>query len=103
MGQSTWEKRKASMATAKYNVNALKSEIRAAIINNKVNACPMIIRLAWHSAGTFDQSNNSGGSTGAGMRFEPESTDDANAGLGIVRDMLLPIKQRHPELSYSDL
>jgi len=87
----------------KYNVDALKSEIRAAIINNKVNACPMIVRLAWHSAGTFDQSDNSGGSTGAGMRFAPESTDDANAGLGIVRDMLLPIKQRHPELSYSDL
>lgn len=87
----------------KYNVDALKSEIRAAIINNKVNACPMIVRLAWHAAGTFDVKDGSGGSNGAGMRFAPESTDDANAGLNIVRDMLLPVKQRHPEISYGDL
>eukprot|EP00658_Telonema_sp_P-2_P085397 TRINITY_DN972_c0_g1_i1.p1 TRINITY_DN972_c0_g1~~TRINITY_DN972_c0_g1_i1.p1 ORF type:complete len:397 (+),score=85.46 TRINITY_DN972_c0_g1_i1:174-1364(+) len=85
------------------NMDALKSEIRSAIINSKVNACPMIVRLAWHSAGTFDKADNSGGSNGAGMRFAPESTDDANAGLDIVRTMLLPIKQRHPEISYSDL
>merc|ERR1711865_315013 len=63
----------------------------------------MIVRLAWHSAGTFDKSDISGGTNGAGMRFAPEATDDANAGLSIVRDMLLPIKQRHPEISYSDL
>ena len=37
------------------------------------------------------------------MRFEPESTDDANAGLSMVRDMLLPIKARHPEVSFADL
>merc|ERR1711935_861306 len=37
------------------------------------------------------------------MRFGPEATDDANAGLSIARDMLLPIKQAHPEVSYSDL
>jgi len=86
-----------------HNINALKSEIRAAIINNKVNACPMIVRLAWHAAGTYDVKDGSGGSNGAGMRFAPEATDDANAGLNIVRDMLLPVKQRHPELSYGDL
>ena len=47
--------------------------------------------------------DGSGGSDGATMRFEPESTDEANAGLGIVRDMLLPIKKRHPEVSFADL
>ena len=26
------------------------------------------------------------------MRFEPENIDDANAGLSMVRDMLLPVK-----------
>ena len=44
-----------------------------------------------------------GGSNGATMRFEPESTDGANAGLSIVRDLLLPIKDRHPEVSFADL
>ena len=37
------------------------------------------------------------------MRFEPEKSDDANKGLGIVRDLLEPIKKRHPEISYADL
>ena len=89
-------------------------------------------RLAWHASGTFDKNDGSGGSNGAGMRFEPESSeiwtirimkmkefgaqflllfllawqtsaDDANAGLGIMRDILKPVKDRHPELSYADL
>jgi hypothetical protein len=87
----------------KVNVEALKSEIRAAIIDNKANACPITIRLAWHASGTFDEKDGSGGSNGSTMRFEPESTDDANAGLSIVRDMLLPVKAKHPEISYADL
>lgn len=37
------------------------------------------------------------------MRFVPESADPANAGLSIVRDLLLPIKERHPDVSYADL
>ena len=37
------------------------------------------------------------------MRFSPERTDEANAGLGIVRDLLLPIKKAHPEISFADL
>lgn len=37
------------------------------------------------------------------MRFEPESTDPDNAGLSIIRDLLLPIKLAHPEISHADL
>ena len=36
---------------------------------------PMAVRLAWHASGTFDKADSSGGSDGATMRFEPESTD----------------------------
>ena len=85
------------------DVNALRSEIRLALINQKANACPIAIRLAWHSSGTYQKSDDTGGSNGASMRFAPESTDDANAGLGIVRDLLLPIKKAHPEISFADL
>ena len=93
----------AASVKAKVDTNALKSEIREALINRKANACPIAVRLAWHASGTYDASDGSGGSDGATMRFEPESTDEANAGLGIVRDMLLPIKKRHPEVSFADL
>jgi cytochrome c peroxidase len=37
------------------------------------------------------------------MRFAPEANHGANAGLKVVRDLLDPIKQKYPGLSYSDL
>jgi len=48
----------------------------------------MAVRLAWHASGTYDKADRSGGSNGATMRFAPESTDDANAGLNIIRDLV---------------
>jgi len=91
------------MADSSVNVDALKSDVRSAIINQKANACPMVIRLAWHAAGTFDVKDGSGGTNGATMVFEPESSDPANAGLHIVRSMLMPVKANHPEISVADL
>jgi len=85
------------------DVNALKGEIRTAIINTKANACPMIVRLAWHASGTYSAKDNTGGSNGATMRFAPESEDDANAGLSIARDLLEPVAKAHPEISRADL
>eukprot|EP00937_MAST-01D_sp_MAST-1D-sp2_P007487 g7487.t1 len=63
----------------------------------------MAIRLAWHASGTFDKADGSGGSDGATMRFEPESTDGANAGLGIMRDLLKPVKSAFPDVSTADI
>jgi catalase (peroxidase I) len=40
----------------------VKSQIREALINNKVNACPMAMRVAWHSSGTYDANQGTGGS-----------------------------------------
>eukprot|EP01090_Pellita_catalonica_P023475 TRINITY_DN970_c0_g1_i1.p1 TRINITY_DN970_c0_g1~~TRINITY_DN970_c0_g1_i1.p1 ORF type:complete len:406 (-),score=103.04 TRINITY_DN970_c0_g1_i1:81-1298(-) len=85
------------------NEGALESEIRARVIDRKANACPMVVRLAWHASGTFDKKDGSGGSGTASMRFSPECDDGANAGLGIIRDMLLPVKKAHPEISYGDI
>jgi len=86
-----------------HNLDALKSEIRRALINQKANACPIAMRMAWHASGTHDSSDMSGGSNGATMRFAPESNDPDNAGLGIIRDLLLPVKRAHPDLSHGDL
>jgi len=85
------------------NTNALKSEIREALINRKSNACPMMVRLAWHASGTYDKTTGTGGSNGATMHFAPEITDGANKGLSISRDMLHLVKVNHPEISYADL
>ncbi|PKC71891.1 heme peroxidase [Rhizophagus irregularis] len=64
---------------------------------------PVFVRLAWHAAGTYDKVSKTGGSNGATMRFSPESDHGANAGLKFARDKLEPIKQKNPEISYSDL
>ncbi|KAI8903312.1 heme peroxidase [Gorgonomyces haynaldii] len=64
---------------------------------------PVLVRLAWHASGTYDKKTRTGGSNGATMRFHPESTDGANAGLHLARQFLEPIKHKHPKLSYADL
>jgi len=64
---------------------------------------PLFVRLAWHASGTYDQFSKTGGSNGATMRFPPESTDGANAGLDIARNALEEVKKRHPNASYADI
>ncbi len=94
-------------ATPTPKENAIRSEITSAIVNSKVNVCPFTIRLAWHASGTFDKDAKGdtpkGGSDGATMRFEPEISDGANAGLEMMQNILRPVKERFPELSYADL
>jgi len=58
---------------------------------------PVFVRLAWHASGTYDKTSNHGGSEGGTMRFEPESTDGANAGLEKARAFLEPIKKKTPK------
>ena len=48
---------------------------------------PLLVRLAWHSSGTYDHKTGVGGSNGGLMRFEPECKWGANAGLDIARDL----------------
>mmetsp|Transcript_29578 Transcript_29578/g.47719 ORF Transcript_29578/g.47719 Transcript_29578/m.47719 type:complete len:352 (+) Transcript_29578:57-1112(+) len=64
---------------------------------------PVVIRLAWHAAGTFSKFTRDGGSNGATMRYHPESADGANAGLDLAREHLEEIKKQFPWISYADL
>jgi cytochrome c peroxidase len=64
---------------------------------------PVLVRLAWHAAGTYDKNTKTGGSNGATMRFKPESAHGANAGLAVARDLLEDVKKKFPKISYSDL
>jgi hypothetical protein len=88
------------------DLKAVKKDILAIIENldyDDGSYGPLFIRLAWHASGTYDKTKKTGGSNGAGMRFAPESDWGANAGLGIARGLLEKVKQKHPEISYSDL
>ncbi len=64
---------------------------------------PMLLRLAWHSSGTWSAKDRNGGSEGGTMRFADESSHGGNAGLGIARDLLEPVKAACPDLTYADL
>ena len=61
------------------------------------------IRLAWHCSGSYSKEEDSGGSNGARMRFDPEASWGANAGLGLAREVLEPVKAKFPDISYADL
>lgn len=63
---------------------------------------PIIVRLAWHDAGTFNNKDNTGGPK-ATIRHKPECDHKPNAGLEKARNYLEPIKQAHPDISYADL
>ncbi|GAA5872566.1 hypothetical protein JCM1840_004838 [Sporobolomyces johnsonii] len=67
------------------------------------SAGPILVRLAWHASGTYDKETNTGGSNGAGMRYECEGGDPANAGLEHARLFLEPVKAAHPWITYADL
>jgi cytochrome c peroxidase len=64
---------------------------------------PVILRLAWHSSGTYDKETNAGGSNYATMRFQPESLHNANAGLDLARDLMETVKKEFQWISYGDL
>eukprot|EP00931_Biecheleriopsis_adriatica_P091751 TRINITY_DN65633_c0_g1_i1.p1 TRINITY_DN65633_c0_g1~~TRINITY_DN65633_c0_g1_i1.p1 ORF type:complete len:515 (+),score=105.96 TRINITY_DN65633_c0_g1_i1:80-1624(+) len=64
---------------------------------------PILIRLGWHSSGTYDKQDGSGGSDGATMRHALEANDPDNAGLDQARKLLEPIQKKYPALSVADL
>lgn len=64
---------------------------------------PVFVRLAWHASGTYCKADGTGGSNGATMRFEPECSWGANAGLGLARDRLAPLLKQFPGLTAADL
>lgn len=79
----------------------IRKEVEDVISAN--TAGPLLVRLAWHLAGTYDKNARNGGSNGGTMRFQPEAGYGANAGLDKARALLEPIKQKHPNVSYADL
>lgn len=87
-------------------LNEVKAAVRALLRQpdyDDGSAGPVLVRLAWHSAGTYCQETKTGGSNGAGMRYEAEGGDPANAGLQHARAFLEPLKRRFAWITYADL
>lgn len=80
----------------------VRREVADLLEDNPDNG-PFFLRLAWHCAGSYDASDDTGGSNGATMRFAPEANHGGNAGLDIARDLLEPVKAKFPDLSYADI
>jgi catalase (peroxidase I) len=87
---------------APFDAAQIRKEIED-IISNDLSYGPLLVRLAWHEAASWHKGLKNGAPNTASMRFKPECAYGGNAGLEKARDILEPIKKRHPTISYADL
>ena len=96
-----------SIATAADGVDykEVAEDIKALVVKTP-DWGPTLVRLAWHSSGTYDKMLKNGGSGGGTIRFKEELAHGGNAGLADTAvSWMDPIYAKYKDqgLSYADL
>ncbi|XP_021775503.1 L-ascorbate peroxidase 3-like [Chenopodium quinoa] len=81
-------------------VDKARRDLRALI--SARNCAPIMLRLAWHDAGTYCAKTKTGGPNGS-IRNEEECAHAANSGLKKAVDWCEEVKAKHPKITYADL
>ncbi|GMH16363.1 hypothetical protein Nepgr_018204 [Nepenthes gracilis] len=82
------------------DIDKARRDLRALISSR--NCAPIMLRLAWHDAGTYDAKTKTGGPNGS-IRNEEECSHGSNNGLKKAIDWCEEVKSKHPKITYADL
>ncbi|KAB2602731.1 L-ascorbate peroxidase 3 [Pyrus ussuriensis x Pyrus communis] len=81
-------------------IDKARRHLRALIYSR--SCAPIMLRLAWHDAGTYDAKSKTGGPNGS-IRNEEEYSHGSNNGLKKAIDFCEEVKSKHPRITYADL
>ena len=96
---------------ATVDITQLKKDIETTLTDSKAwwpadwgHYGPLMIRMAWHSAGVYRVHDGRGGASGGQQRFDPLNSWPDNVNLDKARRLLWPVKQKYGrKISWADL